>query len=250
MSTPRTRTRATIVVIAVAALLTAVVIAFAVRGTSAGVTADAAPGTTVPAGAEASTAVGPAPAGPGQGPGSAAVAPGPTSSVTTTVVPGATASPDPTAELGAYGVDHGPGSPQLPTANLPVTVSVTPAPGTADTVAIRVAAAPGAQVYGFEARLCSVGAPIAYDADFNPSQGGRCIAHPLAGVSDTKVEAVAAAPYQVAEGQFRLAPGQDSYPTQNGTTAVIRCGGGSRCQLALKIQITDGYGFRTQEVAL
>jgi hypothetical protein len=152
---------------------------------------------------------------------------------------------------GIIGVDGGPGSPRPPMKSLPVTVAVTPGNGsTGQTLDIHVAATGGSQVFGFEARLCAPNVTVEWDADFNPTQGGKCIAHKLTPTADAKLEAIAAAPFQSVDAQFHVGAGRDTYTVQGTGPTTIDCSPGRTCQLVLKIQVPNGFGFRSQTVTV
>ena len=106
------------------------------------------------------------------------------------------------------------------------------------------------KVFGFEARLCAPNVTVEWDADFNPTQGGKCIAHKLTPTADAKLEAIAAAPFQSVDAQFHVGAGRDTYTVQGTGPTTIDCSPGRTCQLVLKIQVPNGFGFRSQTVTV
>lgn len=172
----------------------------------------------------------------------------------TTLAPDA---PAPSGEVAPSTTDPGPAPSAAPTASLgprttpttaplPLNVNVTPAQGAVDgqVVTIEVTPAGGSQVFGFEAFLCKGGVDFLLDADIRPDETGKCVSKPLSPGSDDYQLVAAEPPYQSVTSQFRVGVGTDSFTMQNGRTATITCGPGNPCQLVLKLQYPDAYGFR------
>lgn len=179
---------------------------------------------------------------------------GPASDPTTTG-PDTTATP--TGDAAPSTTESGPAPSAAPTASLgprttptttplPLNVNVTPAQGAVDGQVVKIAVTPagGSQIFGYEAFLCRGGVDFLLDADIRPDETGKCISKPLSPNSDDYQLVAAEPPYQTVSSEFRVGVGTDSFPLQNGQTATITCGPGHPCQLVLKLQYPDAYGFR------
>jgi hypothetical protein len=111
-------------------------------------------------------------------------------------------------------------------------------------VRVEVEAEEGSEVFGFEAFLCAGGATFELDFDVRPTQAGKCVSKPLSAGSDRYQEVRGVPPYRVVETSFRPGVGTDSFQTSEGIPVTITCGPGSPCQLVLKVQYPQGFGFR------
>lgn len=134
---------------------------------------------------------------------------------------------------------------------MPAAVTVDGTTGLRDgqDVRVRAAADNGSEIFGFEAFLCAGTAKVDTDADVRPSLTGNCASKPLSAGSDKYKEVRGAPPYQVVESTFRAGVGSDSYTTEDGVPVTISCGPESPCQLVLKVQFPNGYGFRAYPLA-
>lgn len=137
-----------------------------------------------------------------------------------------------------------------PAPPIPAQVNVTGNSGARDgtPVVVRVQADGGSKLYGIEARLCRAGATFVFDADFLPTATGNCIARPLSAGSDAKVEVPVPAPNQSGELTFRVGVGTDAFPDREGNVVNITCGPGNPCQVVVKVQYPNGFGFKTYPV--
>jgi hypothetical protein len=117
-----------------------------------------------------------------------------------------------------------------------------------DAVAIHVTPKQGSTLYGFEAFLCAGNTSFNYDADIRPTETGKCVSAPLSSASDAYLQVPAAPPYTSADASFRVGVGSNSYTTQDGTPVTIKCGSGSPCQIVLKVQYPNGFGFEAYPV--
>jgi len=113
-----------------------------------------------------------------------------------------------------------------------------------DTVPIHVTADKGSSIYGFEAFLCSSTASYRVDADVRPTETGKCADRPLSADSQRYLLVQAQAPYTTADGTFTVGTGADSYTTSSGRSVTLVCGAGHPCDLVLKLQYPNGYGFQ------
>lgn len=201
-----------------------------VGGTSTGASSPltTAPATTGPTTSGGSAGAGGAAGAGGSEPATAAAgAPGEVSPLTT-VLPS-----DPT---GPY-----------TTPNMPVEVAASNTKNLANGAVVRVRARPKGQseMYGVEARLCAGDARVERDPDFRPTQGGMCAARPLSPGTDNLVGKAADPPYQEAELAFRVGVGSDTFTAQDGRQVTITCGPANPCQLVLKLQYPNGFGFQS-----
>ena len=171
-----------------------------------------------------------------------------------------TASPAPGAQAGGAttSVAPAPGSAATaaaasvgsPTAAIPASITVTPTTGLRDgqEVKLRASASGGAEIFGFEVFQCAAGATFEQDADIRPTQTGKCLSKPLSPTSDKYKEARAAPPSKDVEAVFRVGVGTDVFRTGDGKNISITCGKGRPCQLVLKVQYRDGFGFRAYPI--
>ena len=111
-------------------------------------------------------------------------------------------------------------------------------------VTMRVTAKGGSEIYGFEAFLCAAGTTFELDADVRPDDTGNCVSKPLSAGTERYRQVKGSPPYQVVEAKFRVGVGTDTYLMTDGTAVTITCGPGYPCQLVLKIQYPNGFGFR------
>lgn len=133
---------------------------------------------------------------------------------------------------------------------MPVDVAVSNTSGLHDgeAVAIHVTPKAGSQVFGFEAFLCAGNQTFNYDADIRPTQTGKCVSQPLSGASDDYLRIAATPPYTAVEASFRVGVGSDTYTRRDGTPVTITCNATSPCQIALKLQYPNGFGFQAVPV--
>ena len=166
--------------------------------------------------------------------------------------PAAANGSDPAAAPGSSGGSEGAtAAAELPTGpyttpDMPVQVDVSGVDGLGDgqPVTVHVTPSSGSQVYGAEARLCAASAAVRYDAEFTPTMSGLCAPVALSSASDSRVTVAADPPYQSVDLTFRVGVGSATFPTQRGTEATVACGPESPCQLVLKLQFPDGFGFQ------
>ena len=130
------------------------------------------------------------------------------------------------------------------TPNPPVTISATNtngvAPGTVVFVGVDAQSPPNAtpsSVFGVEVRLCKANVPILNSADFAPTQGGNCIAHPLSAGTDSLTSVGIAPPYKTGTLTYKLGAGTDHYTMGDGTAVTITCNKATPCQLVTKVQV-------------
>lgn len=110
-------------------------------------------------------------------------------------------------------------------------------------VSLHVVPKAGSVIYGFEAFLCEGGTTFAGDSDIRPTLAGKCVSKPLSPDSDDYKEVPAAPPYQAADSTFRVGVGTDTYTMRDGKPVTITCGPGHPCQLVLKLQYPNDFGF-------
>lgn len=150
--------------------------------------------------------------------------------------------------------DPDPGTADAPPATqgqaIPADVTVVGTTGLVDgsEVKVKVVAHADSQVFGYEAFLCMSGATFDIDSDIRPTRTGKCLSKPLSAGSDRYQEVRGAPPYAVAESTFRAGVGTDTYSMGDGRQITITCGPGHPCQLVLKIQYPDGFGFRAYDL--
>lgn len=113
-----------------------------------------------------------------------------------------------------------------------------------DTVKVHADPKSGSQLFGVEARLCRGDVGVNNDGLFRPTVGGVCIIDPLTPESDAKVDVENAPPYGGIDLSFRVGTGTTTFKTQSGTNATITCGPANPCQIVLKLQYPNGFGFQ------
>ena len=92
-----------------------------------------------------------------------------------------------------------------------------------------------------QVRLCKSGSNVAFDSDFNPSTGGKCINAPFAGTTNddtVSADGLPGASPTYAEATFRVGTGTNTFTRQNGQTALITCDASNPCELWVKVSTT------------
>lgn len=175
----------------------------------------------------------------------------PSAGASTTVAPTGGAPggtvPAPTTTTSAAGADPTDSGFELPEPDpLPLEVSLSSTSGLSDGDAVSVHVTPhdGSSIFGLEAFICKADASYLLDADIRPSQTGKCITRPLSESSNDYVKVGVDPPYESADLDFRVGVGSDRFATQQGDEVTITCGPGNPCQLVLKLQVPDSYGFQ------
>ena len=212
---------------AVGVLLAVALVAFAVHSSSSTGGSEASPTTTATGTADPATT---------------AVVAGPTTTsgvATTSTEPSPSGPPTPTTH-----------NPMEAYTDLPLGINIPSTSGMTDgqKVSIHVQANDGSKIFGLEARLCAGMADVQNSADYLPTQGGMCSAHPLSANSDSRLEVASEPPHQSVDVDFRVGVGTDSYTEGDGTPITITCGPGHPCKLVLKLQVPGGFGFRSYDV--
>jgi hypothetical protein len=115
-------------------------------------------------------------------------------------------------------------------------------------VRIHISPQSGFSAYGAEAFLCKADATYLLDADIRPTQTGKCISTTLSVGSNDYVKVAAAPPYAGFDLAFKVGVGTDTYTMSNGQPVSVTCGPGHPCQLVLKLQFTNAFGFQAYPV--
>lgn len=128
---------------------------------------------------------------------------------------------------------------------MPVDVNVSKTGGlkSGDRVTVHASAKSGSQMFGVEARLCRGDVAIVSDGDFVPTRGGNCIVNPLAPGTDTKVLKAGEPPYLGVDVDFVVGTGSDTFLTQYDGQKTVTCDAKNPCQIVLKLQYPNGFGF-------
>ena len=128
---------------------------------------------------------------------------------------------------------------------MPVDVNVSKTGGlkSGDRVTVHASAKSGSQMFGVEARLCRGDVAIVSDGDFVPTRGGNCIVNPLAPGTDTKVLKAGEPPYSGVDVDFVVGTGSDTFLTQYDGQKTVTCDSKNPCQIVLKLQYPNGFGF-------
>ncbi len=138
-----------------------------------------------------------------------------------------------------------PGSTLPPTPLVEVSMSSTQNLHDGQPISIRVSSPAGSdsQIFGFDARICTRGAPIKNMYDYFPTVTGYCALNPLSASSDVHIQVAGTPPYQSVDMTFRAGAGTSSFTTDYGQTASITCDSDHPCDLVLWIQVPYGFVF-------
>ena len=133
------------------------------------------------------------------------------------------------------------------TPNMPVTVDVSSSEGLDNGSVVKVQGVPkaGSSLFGMEARLCRGGVAITNDIDFRPTTGGFCLVAPLSAGTDFHVTEAGAPPYLSVDLSFKVGTGTATFLTQANKNTTITCDRDNPCQLVLKLQYPNGFGFQS-----
>lgn len=116
--------------------------------------------------------------------------------------------------------------------------------GSGDVVTVRAEPNAGSQMYGVDARLCRGDVGISNEGAFRPTVGGNCIIDPLSPGTDAVVNLENPTPEQGLDIEFRVGAGTTTFKTQSGKDVKITCGPSNPCQIVLKLQYPNGFGFQ------
>lgn len=131
-----------------------------------------------------------------------------------------------------------------PSMPLSATVSGNSGVRSGDVVKVRAEPNAGSQMYGIDARLCRGDVGISNEGAFRPTVGGNCIIDPLAPDTDAVVNLENPTPDKGLDVEFRVGTGTTTFKTQSGKDATITCGPSNPCQIVLKLQYPNGFGFQ------
>jgi hypothetical protein len=138
--------------------------------------------------------------------------------------------------------------PEVPytTPNMPMSVSVSTTEGlvSGDVVSVKASPSNGSQAFGVEARLCRGDVAIAFDGQMFPTRAGLCIPKPFAQGTDSFIEVANQPPYGPVAVNFTVGTGSQTFTLQDGTQTTITCDSTHPCQLVLKLQYPNGFGFQ------
>lgn len=113
-----------------------------------------------------------------------------------------------------------------------------------DVVTVRAEPNAGSLMYGVDARLCRGDIGISNESAFRPTVGGNCIIDPLSPGTDAVVNLENPTPEQGLDVEFRVGAGSTTFKTQSGKDVTITCGPSNPCQIVLKLQYPNGFGFQ------
>ncbi|HZN15010.1 MAG TPA: hypothetical protein VFB78_12110 [Acidimicrobiales bacterium] len=114
-----------------------------------------------------------------------------------------------------------------------------------DEVHVHVDADKGSAIYAVEAWQCKGGVTYLYDTDVRPTWTGKCLSKNLSANSERSKVIPGAPPFSLVDGTFRVGTGVDTYETRDGRTTTVACDAAHPCLLVLKLQIPNGYGFKS-----
>lgn len=129
---------------------------------------------------------------------------------------------------------------------MPMSVSVSQTSGlhSGDVVSVTATPSNGSQAFGVEARLCRGDASIQFDGQMLPTRAGLCIPKPFSDGTDSFIEVLNKPPYGPIVVTFRVGTGSQTFGLQDGTQSTITCDATHPCQLVLKMQYPNGFGFQ------
>ena len=132
------------------------------------------------------------------------------------------------------------------TPNMPMSVSVSTTEGlvSGDVVSVKASPSNGSQAFGVEARLCRGDVAIAFDGQMFPTRAGLCLPKPFSQGTDSLVEVANQPPYGPVAVNFTVGTGSQTFTLQDGTQTTITCDSTHPCQLVLKLQYPNGFGFQ------
>ena len=132
------------------------------------------------------------------------------------------------------------------TPDMPLSVSTGATSGLRSGDVVSVTASPqnGSQAFGVEARLCRGDAAIEFDGQMLPTRAGLCIPKPFSVGTNDYVEIRNQPPYGPVTVNFTVGTGSQTFSLQDGSQATITCDATHPCQLALKLQYPNGFGFQ------
>jgi hypothetical protein len=165
--------------------------------------------------------------------------------------PVTTAPPGPATTAAPGGTDAATDTAPFTTPDMPVTVDVSPTDrlGSGSVVKIHGVPQSGSSLFGIEARLCRGDVAITNDIEFRPTMGGDCLVAPLSAGTDAHVTEAAAPPYLSVNLSFKVGTGTATFLTQSNKNATITCDRDHPCQLVLKLQYPNGFGFESIPVS-
>ena len=129
---------------------------------------------------------------------------------------------------------------------MPMSVSVSQTSGlhSGDVVSVTATPSNGSQAFGVEARLCRGDASIEFDGQMMPTRAGLCIPKPFSDGTDSFIEVLNKPPFGPIVVTFRVGTGSQTFGLQDGTQSTITCDATHPCQLVLKMQYPNGFGFQ------
>ena len=132
------------------------------------------------------------------------------------------------------------------TPNMPMSVSVSATEGlvSGDVVSVKASPSNGSQAVGVEARLCRGDVAIAFDGQMFPTRAGLCVPKPFSAGTDSFVEVANQPPYGPVTVNFTVGTGSQTFSLQDGSQTTITCDAAHPCQLVLKLQYPNGFGFQ------
>ena len=132
------------------------------------------------------------------------------------------------------------------TPNMPMSVSVSATEGlvSGDVVSVKASPSNGSQAFGVEARLCRGDVAIAFDGQMFPTRAGLCLPKPFSAGTDSFVEVANQPPYGPVTVNFTVGTGSQTFSLQDGSQTTITCDAAHPCQLVLKLQYPNGFGFQ------
>ena len=132
------------------------------------------------------------------------------------------------------------------TPNMPMSVSVSATEGlvSGDVVSVKASPSNGSQAFGVEARLCRGDVAIAFDGQMFPTRAGLCVPKPFSAGTDSFVEVANQPPYGPVTVNFTVGTGSQTFSLQDGSQTTITCDAAHPCQLVLKLQYPNGFGFQ------
>ena len=114
-----------------------------------------------------------------------------------------------------------------------------------DAVTVHIDADKGSFIYGVEMRMCSAGTAVHNDFDMIPSTNGRCIGAPLAPGTDGFKIVPSDGDRTSMTTTYTVGTGSETNQLDAGGSATVTCDHDHPCELVVKYQVPNGFGYRT-----
>jgi hypothetical protein len=137
--------------------------------------------------------------------------------------------------LGSNPVTPAPAGAETPSPTVNVTASPTTGLNDGSVITVNVDAGT-TNIYQIDARLCRGADTYDFDADFNPTQGGKCMSSPVGAMAVAKRTVSTAPPNKLATLSYTVGIGSNTFTMQNSQSTTVACGPlAPQCKLVLRL---------------